>query len=184
MLTRGPVHEAFAQPVSVQDQPGMVVPSQPPANITETPPADRPDGNACIWAPGYWNWDAERNNYIWVSGCWRLPPPKMAWVPGYWTQVAAGWQWVPGFWSPVSAQEIAYLPAPPAVTDLQPPGPPPAAEDFWVGWADSAKPVKAKSAIETTGRNRGEAGWERIGKRQDERNRARQRWVYRKLRNV
>ena len=80
VLTRGPVHEAFAQPVSVQDQPGMVVPSQPPANITETPPADRPDGNACIWAPGYWNWDAERNNYIWVSGCWRLPPPKMAWV--------------------------------------------------------------------------------------------------------
>jgi hypothetical protein len=59
-----------------------------------------------------------------------------------------------------------------------------AAEDFWVGWADSAKPVRARSAIETTGRNRVEAGWERIEKIQDERNRARQRWVLKKWRNV
>ena len=132
VLTRGPVHEAFAQPVSVQNQPGMIVASQPPASIAETPPADRPAGDACIWAPGYWSWDSERNNFIWVSGCWRLAPPNKTWVPGYWTHVPNGWQWVPGFWSPVGAQEIVYLPAPPAVTDIQPPGPPPTPDDVWV----------------------------------------------------
>jgi len=132
VLSRGPVHEAFAQPVAAQDQPDMVVTAQPPPNIVETPPADRPEGGACFWAPGYWSWDAERITFIWVSGCWRMPPPRMTWVPGYWTRVPAGWQWVPGFWSPATAQEIAYLPAPPEVTDFQPPGPPPAADEFWV----------------------------------------------------
>lgn len=34
-----------------------------------------------------------------------------------------------------------------------------------MGWADSAKPVRARSAIETTVRNRVEAGWERIGEK-------------------
>jgi len=132
VLTRGPVNEAFAQPVAMQNQPDVVAAIQPPASIVETPPSDRPADSACVWAPGYWSWDAERSNYIWVSGCWRLAPPKMTWVPGYWTRVPAGWQWVPGFWSPASAQEIAYLPAPPAVTDILPPGAPPTPDDFWV----------------------------------------------------
>lgn len=132
ILTRGPVNEAFAQPVAMQNQPDVVASEPPPANIVETPPSDRPADGGCIWAPGYWSWDAERSNYIWVSGCWRLAPPKMTWVPGYWTRVPAGWQWVPGFWSPASAQEIAYLPAPPAVTDILPPGAPPTPDEFWV----------------------------------------------------
>ena len=132
VLTRGPVHEAFAQPVAVQTQPGLIVATQPPPNIIETPPADRPAGGSCIWAPGYWSWDAERNNYIWVSGCWRLSPPRMTWVPGYWTHVPTGCLWVPGFWSPVATEELTYLPAPPAVPDIQPSGSPPSADDFWV----------------------------------------------------
>ena len=132
VLTRGPVNEAYAQPVGLQNQPSAVVASQPPANVAETPPADRPVGGSCIWAPGYWSWDAERANYIWVSGCWRIAPPSMNWVPGYWARAVNGWQWVPGFWSPVTAQEISYLPAPPAVTDLQPVGAPPTPDDFWV----------------------------------------------------
>jgi hypothetical protein len=39
---------------------------------------------------------------------------------------------VAGFWAPVGAQEIEYLPAPPAPVDLEPPGPPPAADNMWV----------------------------------------------------
>ena len=132
VLTRGPVHEAFAQPVAMQNETAMpAVETQPPANVTETPPVERPAGGA-IWAPGYWSWDAERNNYIWVSGCWRLPPPRMSWIPGYWTSTPGGWQWVPGFWSPTAPEALVYLPAPPAVTDIQPPGPPPMTDDFWV----------------------------------------------------
>lgn len=132
VLTRGPVNEAFAQPVSEQNQAGIVVASQPPATIVETPPADRPVGGACTWAPGYWSFDSERNSFIWVSGCWRMTPPNMSWVPGYWARVPTGWQWVSGFWTPTGSQEIAYLPAPPAVADIQPPGPPPTPDVFWV----------------------------------------------------
>ena len=132
VLTRGPVHEAFAQPMAAQNQPGVVVAGQPPANVTETPPAERPAGGTSIWVPGYWSWDSERSNFIWVSGCWRVAPPRMTWVPGYWARTGSGWQWVSGFWTPVTSQEIAYLPAPPAVTDIQPAGPPPTADDFWV----------------------------------------------------
>ena len=84
VLTRGPVHEAFAEPVNLQVQAGLVAPTQPPANIEEIPPAERPPGRQFVWVPGYWSWDADRNNYIWVSACWRAAPPNMYWVPGYW----------------------------------------------------------------------------------------------------
>lgn len=132
VLTSGPVHEAFAEPVNLENQPGIVAPSQPPANIEEVPPADRPVGNEFVWVPGYWGWDPSRNGYVWISGCWRAAPPRMYWVPGYWTAVAGGWQWVAGFWSPVANNEIEYLPAPPPLTDVGPPGPAPAADRIWV----------------------------------------------------
>ena len=132
VLTRGPVHEAFAQPLTTQSQPGSTIDTPPPATITETPPAERPTETACSWVPGYWSWDAERNSYIWVSGCWRQAPPRMNWVPGYWSQVPAGWQWVPGYWAPTAPQDAVYLPPPPAVADIQPPGVPPSPDEFWV----------------------------------------------------
>ncbi|MEJ2040827.1 MAG: hypothetical protein P8X55_18140, partial [Desulfosarcinaceae bacterium] len=42
VLTRGPVHEAFAQPVIVKDQQGLVAPQAPPPDIDEVPPQERP----------------------------------------------------------------------------------------------------------------------------------------------
>ena len=90
VLTRGPVHEAFAEPVSLQYQEGLVAPTQPPENIEEIPPADRPAGDQFVWVPGYWSWDGDRNNYIWVSACWRAVPPNMSWVPGYWNPLRQG----------------------------------------------------------------------------------------------
>jgi hypothetical protein len=83
VLTRGPVHEAFAEPVNLEFQAGLVAPTQPPANIEEIPPADRPAGDHFVWVPGYWSWDADRSGYIWVSACWRVAPPDMSWMPGY-----------------------------------------------------------------------------------------------------
>jgi hypothetical protein len=133
VLTRGPVHEAFAEPVDLQFQPGLVVPTQPPANIVENPPTDRPAGTQFVWVPGYWAWDSERNGYIWISGCWRAAPPNMYWVSGYWAKAAEGWQWVPGFWMPVtSVGQIEYLPAPPAMEEVQPLGAPPYSDNIWV----------------------------------------------------
>jgi hypothetical protein len=132
VLTRGPVHEAFAEPVDLQVQAGLVAPSQPPANIEENLPAERPTGGQFVWVPGYWAWDGERNSYIWVSGCWRAAPPNRYWVPGYWAKVPDGWEWIPGFWALVTdVQQIEYLPAPPALVDVQPPGLPPSPDNIW-----------------------------------------------------
>jgi hypothetical protein len=132
VMTRGPVNEAFAQPVNLADQTGFIVPTEPPANIEEVPPAERPAGDQFAWVPGYWAWDSDRNGYIWVSGCWRAVPPGMYWVPGYWTKTAGGWQWVAGFWVPVSDREIEYLRTPPGLTDVEPPGPAPSPDNIWV----------------------------------------------------
>ena len=133
VLTRGPIHEAFAEPVELEAQRGLVAPTPPPANIVESPPEERPAGRQFVWVPGYWAWDSERISYIWLSGCWRAAPPNRYWVPGYWFKTEGGWEWVPGFWAPVaSPQEIEYLPAPPAIVEVQPPGPPPTPDNIWV----------------------------------------------------
>lgn len=121
VLTRGPVNEAFAQPVDLEKSSGLVVPKAPPPDVDETPPAERPAGDQYAWVPGYWAWDTDRNEHIWVSGCWRAVPPGKYWVPGYWAKVEGGWRWVAGFWAPVSEKEINYLPPPPAVTYVEPP---------------------------------------------------------------
>jgi len=130
VLTRGPVNEAFAQPVNLEIQAGFTAPTEPPPNIEEIPPAERPAGDHFSWVPGYWAWDTDRNGYIWVSGCWRAVPPDMYWVPGYWARASAGWQWVAGFWAPVSNTEIEYLPPPPALVIEPPPAPSP--DRIWV----------------------------------------------------
>jgi hypothetical protein len=132
VLTRGPVHEAFAEPVNLQIQAGLMVSNHPPANIKEIPPAERPKGDRYVWVPGYWSWDGDRNNYIWVSACWRAAPPNLSWVPGYWSQVTGGWEWVAGFWTPAGIRDIEYLPAPPAYDYMQPPSHPPSPDYIWV----------------------------------------------------
>ena len=132
VLSRGPVHEAFAEPVNTQLETGLIAPSQPPPNIEEVPPADRPQGRQFVWIPGYWSWDADRNSYIWVSACWREAPPNKSWVPGYWSRVSEGWEWVAGFWTPTGVREIEYLPAPPAITEVEPPAPATSPDTIWV----------------------------------------------------
>ncbi len=84
VLTRGPVHEAFAETVTFDAEPGIVVPKAPPAAIEELPPDQKPEGANVSWIPGYWAWDDERNDFLWVSGIWRDLPPGRQWLPGYW----------------------------------------------------------------------------------------------------
>jgi hypothetical protein len=135
VLAGGPVHEAFAKPVSMDPQAPILVPKQPPENLQELPPAERPAGAGIVWVPGYWAWDADRNDFIWVSGCWRNAPPNTYWVPGHWLQAGTGWEWIGGFWKPLTAQpqqEIEYLPAPPAPIEVEAPGTPPLADQAWV----------------------------------------------------
>lgn len=64
VLTRGPVHEAFAGTVVFNPEPGIIVATAPPAFIEEVPPGERPEGNNVTWIPGYWAWDEDPGNFL------------------------------------------------------------------------------------------------------------------------
>ena len=100
------------------------------------PPDQKPAGQNVQWIPGYWSWDVSRNDFIWISGIWREPPPNNQWVPGYWHQVDGGYQWVSGTWIPVSTRtgtqsQQSYLPPPPASLEAGPNTPQPSANVSW-----------------------------------------------------
>lgn len=114
ILLRGPVHEAFAEPISYDPEPGPTAPVAPPAPIDELPPDQRPDGINVTWIPGYWLWDDEVNDFLWISGIWRDVPPGREWIAGYWIRAGGAYQWIPGYWDNVNSVETIYLPEPPA----------------------------------------------------------------------
>jgi hypothetical protein len=123
---RGPVHEAFAEVARAGFEPGPVVAKEPPELIEEMPPAEKPDGEDVTWICGYWAYDDDATDFLWVSGIWRTPPPDRQWVPGHWSKVDDGWQWVPGFWADAEEGDVTVLPAPPPAPPKDAP-PPPAA---------------------------------------------------------
>src|SRR5262249_6120792 len=129
---RGPVHEAFALPPNMAPRPGPIVANQPAGPIPEVPPDQRPEGDNVQWIPGYWAWDAEREDFLWVSGLWRVPPAGRKWVPGTWNAVEGGYQWSPGFWAPAGQEEMPYLPPPPPPLDNRPSRPPPGDHRFYL----------------------------------------------------
>lgn len=132
ILASGPVHEAFAEPIVFDPKPGVVVPKAPPEQVEELPPDQKPAGAHVVWIPGYWSWDEDRDNFLWVSGFWRALPPGREWVPGYWTEVTGGWQWVSGYWANALDEETHYLPEPPQTLEAGPSTMPPSADYFWV----------------------------------------------------
>ena len=113
VMTRGPVHEAFATAVTFDPQPGLTISVKPPEPVDELPPEQQLEGDNVAWIPGYWAWDEERQDFLWISGIWRYLPPDRQWVPGYWETppdryrdyVPAHWErrgrrhvWVEGYW--------------------------------------------------------------------------------------
>ena len=131
VLARGPIHEAFVEPVNRDPLSSQVIPRQPPQTIEEVPPDFKPEGDNVIWIPGYWAWDDERQDFIWVSGVWREVPPNRRWVPGYWNQSESGYQWISGFWADGESEEFGYLDAPPASLEHGPSSVAPADNYFW-----------------------------------------------------
>jgi len=117
---RGQIHEAFAKPVAPNAEAGPAVPKKPPEPIPELPPDVRPRDEDAKWIPGYWAWDADRKDFVWISGTWRVPPPDRKWTPGYWTKADRGWRWVHGFWVSVNQDGVDYLNAPPESLDNGP----------------------------------------------------------------
>jgi hypothetical protein len=131
VLTRGPVHEAFAGTITFNPEPGIIVAKAPPEAITELPPGERPTGNNVTWIPGYWAWDEERADFLWVSGTWRALPPGRQWIAGYWGETTQGFQWTSGYWADAAAKETVYLPAPPATVETGPNIEAPSADYRW-----------------------------------------------------
>jgi hypothetical protein len=141
VLTQGPIHEAFAAPVVYDPRVAPIIPKLPPALIEELPPDQRPEGANVEWIPGYWAWDDERKDFLWISGVWRNIPPGRQWVPGYWHEVSGGVQWVPGSWFSEQNSSRQYLPQPPVSLEAGPNSPAPSAGSVWAPgswvWSES-----------------------------------------------
>src|SRR5262245_23331686 len=112
-MPNGPIHEAYAQQAPKNPEPGAIVAKKPPDPVPEEPPDRKPEGDNVQWIGGYWDWDKAANDFVWVSGFWRIPPPGRKWVAGYWQQVAGGWQRVPGYWGPADQEQPQIVPEPP-----------------------------------------------------------------------
>jgi hypothetical protein len=125
VLARGPVHEAYAEPSEARPVGGPLVAKEPPPLIEEAPPAEKPQGDHVVWIPGYWAWDDERTDYLWVSGFWRAAPPERTWIPGTWQKADGGWLWAAGYWGAPERTEVEYLPPPPTTLDRGPSTPAP-----------------------------------------------------------
>ena len=130
-LTRGPVHEAFAEQISADPSLGILVAQAPPEAIDEIPPEYKPEGENINWIPGYWWWDEDASDYIWVSGVWRAVPAGQQWVAGYWNKADQGHQWVSGFFTSQRPDQLVYQEAPPVSLDKGPTTPAPSDEHFW-----------------------------------------------------
>jgi len=98
----------------------ITAPKEPPAPVEELPPTEKPEGDNVQWIPGYWAWDQDLDDFIWVSGVWRDIPPGREWVPGYWTTGQGRVEWVPGYWIEAGQREVQYLPPPPASLEVGP----------------------------------------------------------------
>ena len=120
-VDRGPVHEGFAQPGANVRGKGITAPVAPPAPVDEVPPEPKPEGAGVKFLPGYWHWDAEREDFVWVCGCYRTAPPERTWEPGRWKEANKVWTYFPGYWRPTDAKTLAAnLPEPPASKDEAP----------------------------------------------------------------
>ncbi|MDE0735095.1 MAG: hypothetical protein OSB47_04685, partial [Pirellulaceae bacterium] len=133
VLTRGPVHEAFAEQINNDPDSGALIPNAPPEPIGEVPPEYKPEGENVLWIPGYWSWDDEREDYVWVSGVWRVPPQDRRWVPGYWHQQGEeGHYWISGFWISTTQDAVQYQQKPPLSIERGPTSAAPDTNHFWV----------------------------------------------------
>ncbi|WP_193212669.1 YXWGXW repeat-containing protein [Luteolibacter marinus] len=134
VLTRGPVHEAFAESVSFEPAAGIVITNAPPEPIEELPPEQELEGDNVAWIPGYWAWDEDEGDFLWISGIWRNLPPEREWVPGYWNPLDGGeYQWVSGYWLDTETEEVEYIAtAPPESIDVGPNIEAPSEDHSWI----------------------------------------------------
>ena len=129
---KGPIHEAFAQPVDAKSVRGPLLIAEPPKPIREEPPEDKPEGDNVLWIDGYWHYDNERADYLWISGFWRQTPPGQKWLPGRFDREGNGWRWYSGYWqADEQVDQEPEVEQPPASLDIGPTIPAPRADMTW-----------------------------------------------------
>ncbi len=74
--TRGELVPAAGEPGETRR---VYAPKAPPAPVVERPSGVRPARNA-QWIAGYWAWDTELGDFVWVGGSWQVPPEGSSWV--------------------------------------------------------------------------------------------------------
>jgi hypothetical protein len=124
-----PIHEAFV-PKFTDPLPHVTSPIQPPAPRLENPPS-QPFENA-IWIPGYWAWIQAKNDYYWICGVWRRPPPSAQyWIPGSWIKIDSSWIYAKGFWSNVPQNQLTFIKIAPPAAISEKLSPAPSPNYFW-----------------------------------------------------
>jgi len=91
------LHEALLSTAPDRNRDPERIDKAPPLPILERP-GGSPTSPDARWVDGYWEWDRQSNDFIWVTGIWRVPPPGKFWVNGYWRRDDRGWYRVAGFW--------------------------------------------------------------------------------------
>lgn len=133
VLTRGPIHEAFGQPTVFNPKPGLAITKKPPQVVEELPPDEKPEGDNVSWIGGYWSWDEDKNDFMWISGFWRVLPPGRQWMPGYWSDNGGQFAWVSGYWAnSAQPQQEVIEQAPPDSLELGAPPTAPSQDHIWI----------------------------------------------------
>lgn len=125
------VHEAFVSKIA-DVTPQEILTRQPPAPKAETPP--KQPNTQTIWIPGYWSWIHEKQDFVWVCGVWRLPPPDHFWLAGFWKEEKSGWTWVKGAWLEnkfKDTSKLVYTNVAPPATQNENVGTSPGPDYFW-----------------------------------------------------
>ena len=88
----GPNDYYSATPTPVYPGAPMPGPYGQPAPMTVSP--------RTVWIPGIYNWDPNRQTYVWTQGQYVEAPTEDArWAPGHWAETPTSWIWVDGRWN-------------------------------------------------------------------------------------
>lgn len=100
------LHEGLLTSVK-EVEPLLAIAKAPPQEIHEKSP-EQPSGDV-VWLTGYWTWSQKQNDFLWVPGFWRKPPPEKMWIKGEWKDFGSNWVWLKGFWSDKPLNEISFI---------------------------------------------------------------------------
>ncbi|MDO8595103.1 MAG: hypothetical protein Q7R45_00615 [Sulfuricaulis sp.] len=86
---------AVAIPVSSVAAVEIWVQRAPPPVRCEVVPAPR---RGYVWAPGHWQWNANRNRHTWTVGYWERARPGYVFQAPQWVERDGHWNYQPRRW--------------------------------------------------------------------------------------